>query len=285
MMEITDLNTQNEIHWCPGCGNYSILMALKQALVEGNYEPHKTVISSGIGCSGKIPHFVKTYGFESLHGRALPPATGIKLANHELNVIAMGGDGDGYGIGVGHLVHNLRRNINITYIVHDNQIYGLTKGQTSPTSEQGTKTKSTPHGVLEEPVNPMALALSMDCGFVARTYSGDVNHMKKIFLEAMKYKGFAIVDVFQQCVSFNPINTTAFYRERVYDLQEEGHDVTNKEAAFKKSLEWGKRIPIGIFYKVEKPTYEDGLPQIKEKPLCKQDISDVDVDDLLEAFE
>ncbi len=283
-MNVTDLNTKNEIHWCPGCGNYGILMAIKQALVEGNYKPHETVVVSGIGCSGKIPHFIKTYGFESLHGRALPPATGIKLANHKLNVIAMGGDGDGYGIGAGHFLHNLRRNINITYIVHDNQIYGLTKGQTSPTSEKGFKSKSTPHGVIEEPVNPIAVALAGDAGFVARTYTGDLNHMKKMFLEAMKYKGFALVDVFQQCVSFNPINTTQYYRERVYDLQEEGHDVTDKQKAFEKSQEWGDRIPIGIFYKVEKKTYEEYLPQIKDTPLVKQDISDIDVSDILENY-
>jgi len=283
-MKVEDFNTTNEIHWCPGCGNYGILLALKQALVEGNFKQHETVVVSGIGCSGKIPHFIKTYGFESLHGRALPPAMGIKLSNHKLNVVAMGGDGDGYGIGVGHFVHACRRNVNITYIVHDNHIYGLTKGQTSPTTEEGVKTKSTPHGNIEEPVNPIALALSMDASFVARTYTGDLNHMKKIFLEAMKHKGFAIVDVLQQCVSFNPINTNQFYKERVYDLQEEGHDVTDKKKAFEKALEWGDRIPIGIFYKSNRKTYEERLPQIKEIPLVKHNISDVDVEDLLEEF-
>ena len=207
MVKMTELNTIDRPNWCPGCGDFGILMALKGAIVELNIEPENVAIISGIGCSGKVPHWIRTYGLHGIHGRALPVASAVKLTNHELTVFAVGGDGDGYGIGMCHFIHAMRRNINMTYIVHNNMIYGLTTGQTSPTSEKGTRTKSTPSGAIEVPVNPMALAISSGATFVARTFAGDVKHLQKTIVDAVKHRGFSLVDVFQQCVSYNHVNT------------------------------------------------------------------------------
>lgn len=286
MATLQELSEQNHtITWCPGCGDFSILASLKQAFSKLDLEPKDTVVVSGIGCSGKLPHFIKTYGFESLHGRALAAASGIKLANHKLNVIAVGGDGDGYGIGTNHLIHACRRNYDMTYVVHNNQIYGLTTGQTSPTSEQGFKTKSTPEGVLEIPVNPIALALTMGATYVARAFSGDLVHMTNLIQGAIEHKGFAIVDVAQPCVTWNKQNTFEFFKNNCYRLEDTDHDTTDKLKAFERSLEWGeKKIPIGVFYKTEVPTYEDGLPQLKDEPLIKKTIDNVDVSRILDSY-
>lgn len=260
--------------WCPGCGNFGTWSALKQAIIELKLKPHETVLVSGIGCSGKHPHFIRTYGFHSIHGRTLPVATGIRLSNHKLNVIAIGGDGDGYAIGLGHTLHTVRRNLNITYLVCDNQVYGLTKGQTSPTSKKGFISPSTPFGVLEDPVNPLTLALSANATFVARAFSGDIEHLKLIIKEAIKHKGIALVDILQPCVTFNKLNTYDYFKERVYRLKK---PFRARELAFKAAMEWNKRIPIGIFFKEKKPTYEDQCPTIKKKPLVAQDISKIDL--------
>lgn len=274
------------ITWCPGCGDFSILAALKKAIVDCGLEPHNTVIASGIGCSGKLPHFIRTYGFESIHGRSLAAASGIKLANHSLNVIAVGGDGDGYGIGMGHFIHACRRNYDMTYIVHDNQIYGLTTGQTSPTSQKGMKTKSTPDGVLEEPVNPLALSISSGATFVARGFSGDLVHLSGLIAQGIKHKGFAHIDVFQPCVIWNKVNTFEYFKKNCYKLGEnENHDPTDKMAAYKKACDIEGGLPIGVFYKEERPTYEDGLPVLKGGPLSKSQISDVDISALLKEYE
>jgi 2-oxoglutarate ferredoxin oxidoreductase subunit beta len=284
MVNIKDLDRPGEvITWCPGCGNFAILTAIKKALVYLKIEPHNTVLVSGIGCSSHLPNWINTYGFCGIHGRALPPATGIKLVNNKLTVIAQGGDGDGYSIGTNHFIHACRRNIDIVYITHNNQIYGLTTGQTSPTSDKGTKTKSTPFGVLEEPVNPIALALSSGATFVARGYSGKPDHLTKMVMQAIRHKGFALVDVLQPCVTFNKVNTYQWFNERVYEL-EGRHDPSDKVSAFKRSLEWGNHIPIGVFYKASKPTYEDGIPQISKKPLVKHKIKNVNVKKLIEEF-
>lgn len=285
MPTLKDLETKDRPNWCPGCGNFGIQMALKQAIVNLNLEPHKVAISTGIGCGSKINQWINTYGFAGLHGRSLPVAMGIKLSNHELTVIDIGGDGDGYGIGMGHFIHSMRRNINMTYIVEDNQIYGLTLGQTSPTSEKGAKGPSTPRGVIEDPVNPIRLALASDCTFVARGFAGDIPHLTKLIEEAVKHRGFALIDVFQPCVTFNKVNTYDYFRQRVYKLEDSGHDIKNLGAAFEKAGESGEKIPIGIFYKTEKPIYEDSDVGLKDGiPRANVDISKIDVGEVMESF-
>ncbi len=274
MAAIADFNVKEKSQWCPGCGNFALVGALKGALSELGVAPHDTVIVSGIGCSSKLPHYVNTYGYESIHGRGLPVASGIKLANHGLTVVAVGGDGDGYGIGSGHFVHVMRRNYDLTYIVHDNQIYGLTTGQASPTSQLGMKTKTTPHGVIETQFNPLAIAITNGATFVARAFAGDMAHMKEVFRQAIAHRGFALVDVFQPCVTFNRLNTYDFFSKRVYKLEGSGHDPSDRTKALEKAFEQAKtgyeRLPIGVFYREERPTYEDALPQLKEGPLASK---------------
>ena len=226
--------------WCPGCGNFQILSTIKQALVELGIEPWEVLVVSGIGQAGKLPHYIKCHTFNGLHGRTLPVATAAKLANHSLHVIAVAGDGDCYGEGGNHFLHTIRRNPNISLFVHDNQIYGLTKGQASPTTAKGTKTKIQPHGVLAEPINPLALAISQDCSLVARGFAGDQDHLKELMKAAITHKGFSLLDIFQPCVTFNKINTFKWYRDRVYKL-EEGYDPYNRVKAFERSLEWGDK--------------------------------------------
>jgi 2-oxoglutarate ferredoxin oxidoreductase subunit beta len=270
---INDYGVTEEMQWCPGCGNFGLITSLKGAMADLGLEPHKTVVTSGIGCSSKLPHYVNTYGFESIHGRTLPVASAVKLANNKLNVIAVGGDGDGYGIGVQHFIHIMRRNYDLTYIVHNNQIYGLTTGQASPTSLEGMKSKTTPHGVIEEPFNPISTAINGGATFVARGFSGDPAHLRTLFKNAMAHRGFAIVDVFQPCVTFNKLNTYQWFQERTYKLEDSKHDPSDKNAAMKKATEDSrtdyKKVPIGLFYKVEKPTYESQLPQIKDRPMVE----------------
>ncbi len=284
MVRIIDLTVEDKPSWCPGCGDFGILLAIKGAIVELNIEPENIAIISGIGCSGKVPHWIRTYGLHGIHGRALPVAQAVKLSNHGITVFAVGGDGDGYGIGMCHFIHAMRRNNNMTYVVHNNMIYGLTTGQVSPTSEKGTKTKSTPAGVIEVPVNPIALAISSGATFVARSFAGDVKHIQKIIVDAVQHRGFSLIDVLQPCVSFNKVNTYEWYKQRVYDLQTTGHNVEDKMAAYSKALEWGEHIPIGVFYKMQLPAYEDELPQVKEMPLVKQKIDRVDISGLMDEF-
>ena len=273
------------ITWCPGCGDFAILVALKGALSKLGRQPHETVVVSGIGCGSKLPHFIKTYGYEGLHGRGLPAASAIKLANHSLTVVDVGGDGDGYGIGMGHFIHTCRRNIDLTYIVQNNQIYGLTTGQTSPTSEKGFKTKSTPEGVIEVPVNPLTLAIESGATFVARAFSGNITHLTSVVQQAIEHKGFALVDVLQPCITWNKLNTYEFFTKKIYALESQNHDPSDKYAALKKADEWGEKIPIGVFYKTQRPTYEAELPQLKEMPLVKRPIDNVDISGLLKEYE
>jgi len=267
-MQIKDYQTKDVPNWCPGCGNYGIQAALKSALAKVGVPTHELVLATGIGCGSKINHWVKCYGFEGLHGRPLPVATGIKLANPSLTVVAIGGDGDGYGLGMGHFIHSMRRNINMTYIVQDNQIYGLTTGQTSPTSSTGTKSKSTPFGAIELPVNPIQLALASGATYIARGYAGDIPHLSGLIAGALRHPGFALIDVLQPCVTFNKVNTYDFFAKRVYKLEEDkSFNVAGVwldgarfgiDKAFERAAEWDKRIAIGLFYKEERPTYEDG---------------------------
>jgi 2-oxoglutarate ferredoxin oxidoreductase subunit beta len=258
--------------WCPGCGNYAILKAFKEAFVEMGIEPHQFTIVSGIGQASKFPHYVRCNTFNGLHGRALPVATGLKLSNHEMLVVAVAGDGDCYGEGGNHLIHAIRRNIDVKLFVHDNQIYGLTKGQASPTSMEGMVTKNQPFGTLSAQLNPMAMAVALDCSFVARGYAGDHDHLKFLIKEAIHHKGFSLVDILQPCVTFNKVNTYAWYSERVYHI-DASYDTTNRILAFEKALEWGERIPIGVIYKNSRTTFEEKIPVIKDRPLVKQKIS------------
>lgn len=256
--------------WCPGCGDFGIWNGIKTSLANLNILQHEVVIVYGIGCAGNMANTIRTYGIHAIHGRALPVASGVKLANHNLTVLVIGGDGDGYGIGMGHFIHACRRNINMTYLVSNNQIYGLTTGQYSPTSSQGTITKTTPEGALESPVHPIGLALTAGASFVARGFSGDPENLAVLIERAIVHKGFAYIDVFQPCVTFNKVNTYSFFRDRLYNLQKENHNVKSFKDAILKSHEWGDKIPYGIFYEEERPTYEAGVAVLKKKPLVEQ---------------
>ncbi len=259
---LSDFKVGTKPTWCPGCGDFGVLAGMTKALVNTGKSPTNTAIVSGIGCSSNLPHFLKAFGVHSLHGRALPVATGIKLANPDLTVIATGGDGDGYGIGSGHFLHAMRRNLDITYVVMNNEIYGLTTGQTSPTSLIGHKTKSTPYGNIENPINPVGLAIMAGATFVARAFSGDAKHLAEIVQKGIEHKGFSFIDVQSPCVTYNKINTYDWFRERVYNLQDKGHDATDLIAGTQRALEWPTmgpedKVPIGIFYETDRPTYED----------------------------
>ncbi|MDO8446115.1 MAG: 2-oxoacid:ferredoxin oxidoreductase subunit beta [Deltaproteobacteria bacterium] len=269
--------------WCPGCGDFGILTAFKQAVVEMGMEPHQFTIVSGIGQAGKFPHYLKCNTFNGLHGRTLPVATGIRLSNHVMPVIAVAGDGDCYGEGGNHFIHAVRRNINIKLFVHDNQIYGLTKGQASPTSMEGMVTKTQPFGVFSEQLNPVALAIALDCSFVARSFAGDTKHLKGMIKEAMTHKGFSLVDIFQPCVTFNKINTFEWYKKRVYQIEPE-YNPEDRVEAFKRALEWGDRIPIGVIYRNHRPILEERVPVIAEKPLVRQGFDKSKLEKTLKEF-
>lgn len=271
-LDVKDFKPEVPPDWCPGCGDFGVLNALFRACAELEIQPHELLVVSGIGCSSNLPGFIRAYGIHSLHGRALPVATGCKLANHDMTVIATGGDGDGYGIGLNHFIQAMRRNINLTYIVMNNEIYGLTTGQVSPTSEPGMKTKTTPFGNLEGMLNPLALALASGCGYVARGFSGDVKHLVKLYQEGIQYPGFALIDVFSPCVTFNKQNTYDWFRKRVYRLEDKKHDPTDFHAAMDRALEWGEQIPIGLFYKNPnpRPSIDSLDPALQNGPLVQQ---------------
>ena len=271
-LSMKDFKSEVPPDWCPGCGDFGVLNALFQSCAEMGLHPHEVLVVSGIGCSSNLPGFFRSYGVHALHGRALPFATGARLANHAMTVIATGGDGDGYGIGLNHFIQAMRRNINLTYIVMNNEIYGLTTGQTSPTSETGMKTKSTPFGNLEGMLNPMALALASGCCYVARGFSGQPKHLMKLYEEGIEYPGFALIDVFSPCVTFNKQNTYQWFRERVYRLEDTDHDPTDFHAAMDKALEWGQRIPIGLIYRNPNPipTLDMMDPALQNGPLVRQ---------------
>jgi len=269
---IFDLSEQ-EIAWCPGCGNFGILKELKIALSELKIPPENLVMVSGIGQAAKIPQYLKTNYFNGLHGRSLPVATAIKACNPTLTVIAESGDGCMYGEGGNHFIHAIRRNPNITNIIHNNMVYGLTKGQASPTSQRGFKTPVQINGVMLEPFNPLAVAISLDASFVARTYSGDLDLTVEILKNAITHKGYALIDILQPCVSFNKVNTYQWYKEHTYPLAKT-HDPSNREKAFKKAIEQEK-LALGIFYINNKPTFEDNLPLYRQNkdPLFQRDLN------------
>jgi 2-oxoglutarate ferredoxin oxidoreductase subunit beta len=285
MVTLEDFNTDDPIAWCPGCGNFSILKALKQALVEIQQQPHELVIVSGIGQAPKTPHYLRCNCFNGLHGRTLPVATGIKLANHKLTVVAQGGDGDGYGEGGNHFLHTMRRNIDITYLVHNNQIYGLTKGQASPTSDAGFVTKTTPRGSINPACNPLLLAVASDCSFVARGFAGEIDHLADLIKAGIQHKGFALIDILQPCVSFNRVNTFKWYSDRVYEIDSDStYDTKDRLNAFQKAQEWGDKIPIGIIYRIQRPTLEEQIPAIADQPLVAQQTNPKVFAELLENF-
>ncbi len=259
-----------DVAWCPGCGDYSILNIVKQALTELEISPEKLVMVSGIGQAAKTPQYVKTNMFNGLHGRSLPAATGIKAANPELVVINESGDGCTYGEGGNHFVHAIRRNPDITNIVHNNMVYGLTKGQASPTSQCGFTTPVQIDGVFLEPFNPIAVAISLDASFVARAFAGDMQQTKEIVKKAITHKGYALVDIFQPCVSYNRLNTYQWFKQNTYYL-EDSYDPTDRGEAFKRAIE-KEKLPLGVFYTNPKPTFEENLSVYSEsnEPLYKR---------------
>lgn len=274
---IKDFDTDERSTWCPGCGDFGILNGIKRALTDLNIAPHQVLFTSGIGCGSKLPHYLWANELNSVHGRALPVAMGARLANTDLVVISVTGDGDGYGIGGNHFIHSARRNIDMTHIVENNHVYALTKGQYSPTSERGWKTTTSPEGTHEWPLNPLAVAITAGAGYVARAFSGDPRHMAEMIKGAIRHRGYALVDVLQDCVIYNRINTTQWYRERIYKLEDDAaYDPTDVLGAFARAQEYGERVPIGVFYRgPARPTYEEQVPALQRGPaLVKRDLNE-----------
>ena len=263
-----DFKGISEPDWCAGCGDFGVLNSLQRTCAELGLRPHEICTVSGIGCSSNLPGYFNSYGMHTLHGRALAVATGLKLANHELTVIATGGDGDGYGIGGNHFAHTARRNVDLTYIVMNNQIYGLTTGQVSPTSDLGMKTKSTPFGSVEMPINPITAAIMNGATFVARGYSGDIKQLTALMKKAIQHNGFALVDIFSPCVTFNHDNDFPFFKERVKKLEDEEHDPSDWRSACEKAMLWGDTIYTGLFFQAQEgkslgrrePVLDEGGP-------------------------
>lgn len=256
--------------WCPGCGDFGVLRSLQQAAGKLGVKPENLMVVSGIGCSSNLPGFIHAYGIHSLHGRSVAVATGAHLANTDMKVVCTGGDGDGYGIGIGHFIHAMRRNLDMTYVVMDNQIYGLTTGQASPTTTRGHKTKSTPKGNAEIPLNPVALAIAAGATYVARGFSGEQKQLVDLIAGGIAHKGFSLIDVYSPCVTYNKINTYPWFKERVYKLEDTDFDPGDFNTSLSKAFEWGDKIPLGVLYKVDQTTYEDVEPVLQRGPLVKQ---------------
>ncbi len=271
-----------ETAWCPGCGNHAIREALAEALFELQLAPHEVLICSGIGQAAKTPHYIRANGFNGLHGRALPPALGSRAANKHLKVVVESGDGDSYGEGGNHFIHNVRRNPDLAHFIHNNQVYGLTKGQASPTSDLGMKTGVQVNGVISPALNPLALALVLGAGFVARCFSGEKEHLKETMKAALNFEGYALIDILQPCVSFNKINTYGWYKKRIYHPE-----VKSKQdwtAAMELSLKWGEKIPLGIFYNQPRPTFESYLPALEGEPLARRPFDPLEVASVQDEF-
>ncbi len=281
MVEFKDYQSPVRPTWCKGCGDYGIWNGLKFALAELELAPHQVLVVSGIGCGSKTPDYTYVNGLHTLHGRSLPPATGARLANHELKVICVHGDGDGYGMGLGHMMHAARRNIDIVDVVQNNRVYGLTKGQYSPTSPEGFVSKTSPEGAIDRPVNPWALALAAGATFIARAFPADLRHLIEVLKQAILHRGYALVDVLQPCVTFNRAYAYDYYQPRVYKVEEEpDYDPGDRSTAWEHAHEWGDRIPIGIMYQVEgRPTYEDRVSALQAGPLVEQPLREWTDDD------
>jgi len=283
MANIDIFKSDDPIAWCPGCGNFGILNALKKALAQLELKPEQVLMVSGIGQAAKLPHYLRCNTFNGLHGRTLPVATGAKIANHELVVIADGGDGDGYAEGGNHFIHAMRRNLDITYLVHNNQIYGLTKGQASPTTDEGMVTGTTPEGNSVCPERPLALAIASNCSFVARGYVAETEHLVDLIKKAIRNEGFSLMEILQPCVSFNKINTFDWYTERAYKL-EDTYDAKDRVRAFQKAQEWGDRIPIGVIFQSERKTYEE-LGELKDSPpLAERNLDKKKFTEIIDKF-
>jgi 2-oxoglutarate/2-oxoacid ferredoxin oxidoreductase subunit beta len=271
MLDLNLYNEKIEIAWCPGCGNFGILKACKQALAELEIKPEQLLVVSGIGQSGKFPHYLKCNAFNGIHGRTLPVATAARLANHDLTVVAEAGDGDCYGEGGNHLLAAWRRNPKVTLVVHNNQVYALTKGQASPTTDEGYQTLLQPEGVRVPPLHALALAVAQDCSWVGRGFAGNVAHLTALYKDALTHKGFALLEVLQPCVTFNKVNTFKWYMDRVYEVdQEPDYDPGNELWAYQKAKEWGERIPIGVIYRHTRPLLEGQHPALGSGPLVRQ---------------
>jgi 2-oxoglutarate ferredoxin oxidoreductase subunit beta len=269
MVDIKDYGTY-ETAWCPGCGNFAILAEIKKGLVAAGLAPRDVAFVSGIGQAAKAPHYLNANVFNGLHGRALPVATGLKIANPALTVVVESGDGCNYGEGGNHFLAAIRRNIDVTLIVHNNQVYGLTKGQASPTSDEGFETKAQPHGAPSTPFNPVAVAVAMRAGFVARSFSGMEGHLAGLVEQAIAHKGFSLVDVLQPCVSFNKVNNFAWYKKRCRDLPAD-YDPTDWRTAMETAEAWGERIPVGVIFKNERKSFADHFPVLEGEPLVTRD--------------
>lgn len=273
MATFKDFRNNVKPNWCPGCGDFSVQASIQRAAANVGLEPEELAIVSGIGCSGRISGYIHAYGFHGIHGRALPIAQGLKMANRKLHVIAAGGDGDGFAIGMGHTVHAIRRNMNITYIVMDNQIYGLTKGQTSPRSAFGFKTKSTPEGSKEAALAPLEMALASGATFVAQSFSSNLKQLTYVIEEGIKHDGFAFINVFSPCVTFNKINTYDWFRENVVDIEEiEGYDPSNRALAMSKVIETDGMLCGLIYQDKSRKSYEHHVPGFREEPLSEQNL-------------
>ncbi|MGE5041310.1 MAG: thiamine pyrophosphate-dependent enzyme [Candidatus Levyibacteriota bacterium] len=284
MTLLADLQTPCSPTWCPGCGDFAIWSALKNAAVEKGWDSTNTAIFTGIGCHGHITNFTKITSMNCLHGRSIPVATGLKITNKKLHAFVFTGDGDGLAEGGNHLVHAARRNHDITVVLHDNAIYALTTGQTSPRSPHGFKSKSTPEGNLDNPLSPLTLAIASGATFVAREYAAHIPQLTQLMIKANEHKGFSLIDVLQPCVSFNEMYNHAFYQENTYYLPED-YDKTDKKKAFEKSLEWGeKQIPLGILYEVDTPSYEDQITEISEKTLFEKGTEKRDITETLKKY-
>lgn len=273
MATLKDFRNNIKPNWCPGCGDFSIQAAIQRAAANVGLEPEQLGVVSGIGCSGRISGYINAYGFHGVHGRSLPIAQGLKMANRELTVLAAGGDGDGFAIGMGHTVHAIRRNIDITYIVMDNQIYGLTKGQTSPRSAEGFKTKSTPSGSIESALSPLEVALAAGATFVAQSFSSNLKQLTSLIEAGMNHKGFSFINVFSPCVTFNKVNTYDWFKENIVDLEETpDYDPSNRVMAMTKIMETNGLLTGLIYQNTNKTSYESQVPGFKEEGLAKQNI-------------
>lgn len=287
MATFKDFRNQVKPNWCPGCGDFSVLAAIQRAAANLGLEPHELAIVSGIGCSGRISGYVNAYGFHGVHGRALPIAQGLKLANRELTVIAAGGDGDGFAIGTNHTIHSIRRNVDITYIVMDNQVYGLTKGQTSPRSAVGFKTSSTPEGSIEAPLAPLEMAISAGAGFVAQAVSSNMKQLMRLIEEGVNHTGFSLINVFSPCVTYNKINTYDWFKEVLVDLEtDETYDPTDRIGAVRTLMENDGLVTGLIYQNKEQKPYEELIPGFSEEPLYRQDLSidRAQFEELMETF-
>jgi 2-oxoglutarate ferredoxin oxidoreductase subunit beta len=279
-----DYAAASTIAWCHGCGNFGILRAVRKALVSLQIEPYQVLMVSGIGQAGKFPHYTRCHVLNELHGRPIPAATAAKIVNPELTVIAISGDGDAYGEGGNHFIHSMNRNVDITYLVHNNQVYALTKGQACPTTDLGYTTRMNPQGAWVS-LRPLALAVACDCSFVARGFAGEVDHLAKLIEMGIKHRGFALIEVLQPCITWNNKNTFQWYKQRVYKLEGEvGYDPGDRTAAFNKALEWGDRIPIGVIYQKERPLFEEYIGVSAATPLVRQKIDPLQFRDLMNEF-